>query len=274
MRENKTCPYEGWQQLPTQELDQILQAELEKDHPSQEVVLPILQIIEEREKGFPVEKTPEVLAVLDKLSKHEAPTKQPHNRRPWIAGIAALAAVVCIVVMALPRTVGAESIFDVLFRWTGSIFEFFTPEQDATNPPVGFVFETDNPGLQQLYDKVTELGINDPVVPMWLPDDFTLTELKELPVAGGTKVYGRFENGNQFVAFTYLLSTGITAAVEKEETGVELFDSGGINHFLVENVDNSSATWTLNGVKCLLNTNIAKDSLKSVIKTIYRSELS
>ena len=23
MRENKTCPYEGWQQLPTQELDQI-----------------------------------------------------------------------------------------------------------------------------------------------------------------------------------------------------------------------------------------------------------
>lgn len=273
MRENKTCPYQGWKQIPTEELDQILQAELEKDHPSQEVVLPILQELEEREKDYPVENTPEVLGILDKLNKHETPTEQPKNRRPWIAGIAAVAAVVCIVVMALPRTVGAESILDVLFRWTGSVFEFFTPEQDATNPPVERHFETDNPGLQQLYDKVTELGITDPVVPIWLPEGFMLSDLNVLSVSGGNDVHGKFENGSQAVALTYRISTGITESFEKEETGVELFEFSDISHFIVDNDDNLSVTWAIDGVKCLLNADVSREDIYEIIKSIYRSEL-
>ena len=119
MREIKTCPDREWKQLPTAELDHILQEELEKKYPNQEVVLPILQILEEREKDYPVEETPEVLAMLGKLSEHEPSTKQSKSKRRWIAGVAAVAAVACIIVMALPRTVGAESIFDVLImkKW-------------------------------------------------------------------------------------------------------------------------------------------------------------
>lgn len=274
MRENKTCPYEGWEQMPTEELDQILQAELEKDHPSQEVVLPILQELEEREKDYPVENTPEVLGILDKLSKHETPTKQPKNRRSWIAGIAAVAAVVCIVVMALPRTVGAESIFDVLFRWTGSVFEFFTSEQDATNPPVDFVFETDNPGLQQLYDKIAELGVTDPVVPMWLPEGFELTELKELQTPRGNNVHGKFENGSQIITITYRISKEITTTFEKEESAVEVYDYADISHFILENDDNLSVIWTVGSVECSILADLVKEDVYEIIKSIYRSELS
>ena len=68
MRENKTCPNRGWQQMPTEELDQILQAELEKEHPNEEVVLPILHELEDREKDVPVENTPEVLMFQKKIS--------------------------------------------------------------------------------------------------------------------------------------------------------------------------------------------------------------
>ncbi len=274
MRENKTCPNQGWKQLPAEELDQILQAELEKEHPNEEVVLPILRILEEREKDYPVEKTPEVLALLEKIRKHETSSKQSKSKRGLIAGIAALAAVVCIVVMAIPRTVGADSVMDVLFRWTGSIFEFFTPEQDATNPPVDYLFETENPGLQQLYDKVTELGVTESVVPMWLPEGFVLSELKELPMPGGSKMCGEFKNGSDAVLITYRISTDIYPKVEKEETGVELFETAEVSHFIVENEDNLSVTWTVDGVECLLNTNIAKEDLYTIIKSIYRSELS
>lgn len=273
MRENKTCPDLGWNQLPTEELDRILQAELEKDRPDEEVVLPILHELEEREKDFLVEKTPEVLAVLDKLSKHETPTKRPYNRRPWIAGIAAVAAMVCIVVMALPRTVGAESIFDVLFRWTEGIFEFFTPEQDATNPPVDFVFKASNPGLQQLYDKVAELGITDPVVPTWLPEGFALSDLKVLSVSNGKGVHGKFENSNQAIVITYRISKGIATTYEKEDSSVEVYDYADVSHFIVDNDDNLSVTWTIGGVRCLLNADISREDLYLVIKSIYRSEL-
>ena len=274
MREIKTCPNTGWQQMPTEELDQILQAELEKEHPNEEVVLPILRELEEREKDIPVENTPEVLEVLEKLSKHNTSSKQSIHKRRWLAGIAAAAAVVCIVIMSVSPTVRAASFWDVLFRWTSSVFEFFTPEQDASNPPVEIVFETDNPGLQQLYDKVSELGVTELVVPMWLPEDFTLSVLKEMPMAGGTRVLGIFDNGDNNISVTYRISTEISAKVEKEEAGIEVFEAGEKSHFIVENIDTLSVTWTVDGVECVMNTDIQKEDIYSIIKSIYRSELT
>lgn len=274
MRENKTCPNTGWQQMPTEELDEILQAELAKEHPNEEVVLPILRELKEREKDIPVENTPEVLEILEKLSKHNTSSKQSIHKRRWLAGIAAAAAVVCIVVMSVSPIARAESLFDVLVRWTSSVFEFFTPEQDASNPPVEIVFETDNPGLQQLYDKVTELGVTELVVPMWLPEGFELSELKDSPMPGGIKVFGKFENGSNAVLITYRISTDIAPKVEKKETSVELFEVGDVSHFIVDNDTGLTATWTMNGVECLLNANIAKEDLYTIIKSIYRGELT
>ena len=260
--------------MPTKELDQILRAELEREHPNEEVVLPILHELEEREKDIPVEKTPEVLGILEKLSKHNTSSKQSIHKRRWLAGIAAAAAVVCIVVVSVSPTVRAESLLDVLFRWTSSVFEFFTPDQDASNPPVEIVFETDNPGLQQLYDKVTELGVTEMVVPMWLPEGFVLLDLKDSPMPGGRKVHVEFKNGSNSVLITYRISTDISPKVEKEETGVEVFEAGEISHFIMDNDEYFSVTWSVDGVECLLNTNLAKEDLYTIIKSIYRSELS
>lgn len=275
MRENKTCPYQGWQKMPTQELDTILQAELKKEHPDEEVVLPILREIEEREKDLPVEKTPEVLEILEKLNKHETSSnKQSIHKRRWLAGIAAAAAAVCIIVMAIPRTVGAESLFDVLFRWTSSIFEFVDPNNNGKYPDVDNTFATDNPGLQELYDKVTALGVTKAVVPMWLPEGFVLSGLQEMAVAGGSRVLAKFENGKCAILFTYRISSDISPKVEKEETGIEIFDSGEVSHFIVENTDSLSVTWTLDGVECVISTDVSKADIYTIIKSIYRSELS
>jgi len=274
MRENKTCPDQEWEKLPTEELDQILQAELEKEQPDEKVVLPILRILEEREKDYPVEKSPEVLAMLEKLNKRNTSSKQSKNRRRWIGGIAAIAAVACIVVMALPRTVGAESLFDVLFRWTKSIFEFADPEQTESHPAVDNSFKTDHPGLQQLYDKVTEQGVADPVVPMWLPEGFELVNLKETSMRdGGHKVSSTFKGDDKFVSITYRISNDIGMKVEKEETAVEVYDYAGVSHFVLENEGNLSITWTIDGVEGLINTNIAKEDVYTIIKSVYRRPL-
>lgn len=273
MRENKTCPYQGWQQMPTEELDQILQAELEKEHPNEEVVLPILRELEEREKAIPVEKTPEVLEILEKLSKHNTSSKPSIHKRRWLAGIAAAAAVVCIVIMSVSPTVRAESLFDMLFRWTNSVFEFFTPEQDASNPPVEIVFETDNPGLQQLHDKVTELGVTELVVPMWLPEGFVLADLKERPMPGGNSVHGKFENGSNAILITYRTTEETSAKFEKEDSAVELYDYADINHFMMNNDENLSVTWTVDGVECSILTDINREDVYNMIKSIYRRPL-
>ena len=274
MRENKTCPNRGWQQMPTEQLDEILQVELEKEHPNQEVVLPILHELEDREKGIPVENTPEVLEILEKLNKHNTSSKQSIHKRKWLAGIAAAAAVVCIVIMSVSPTARAESLFDMLYRWTSSVFEFFTPEQEASNPPVDVIFETDNPGLQQLHDKVTELGVTETVVPMWLPEGFVLSDLKDSPIPGGTKVFCNFGSSSNDISIGYRISADISVKVEMKETGVEVFESGGIDHFIVENNDSLSVTWVAEGVECVINASIPKEDIYLIIKSIYRSELT
>lgn len=274
MRENKTCPNTGWQQMPIEELDQILQAELEKEHPNEEVVLPILHELEEREKDIPVENTPEVLEVLEKLSKHNTSSKQSIHKRRWLAGVAAAVAVVCIVVMTMSPTARAESLFDILVRWTSSVFEFFTPEKDASNPPVEIVFETNNPGLQQLYDKVTELGATESVVPMWLPEGFTLSELRDFPMRGGSKLYAKFNKGSSDISITYRISTDITTKFEKEDSLVEVYDYGDVSHFIMDNDEKLSVIWTVDGVECSILTDIDKEDVYKTIKSIYRSELS
>lgn len=274
MREIKTCPDQEWKQLPTVELDKILRAELEKEYPNEEVVLPILRTLEEREKDYPVERTPEVLAMLEKLSEQKTSPKQSKNRRGLVAGIAAVAAVVCIIVMALPRTVGAESIFDVLFRWTSSVFEFIDPDSNESYPNAENEFITDNPGLQQLYDKVKEQGITDTVVPMWLPEGFEMVSLKETPLRdGGYKVHAAFKGNDKFISISYRISADIIAKIEKEETTIELFDYSDINHFILENDEYLTVTWTLPGVEGLINANIVKEDIYLIIKSIYRRSL-
>lgn len=276
MREMKACPDQEWKQLPTEELDRILQAELEKKYPNEEVVLPVLRILEDRERDYPVEQTPEVLPLLDKLSEHKPSTKQIPSRCKcrWISAIAAVAAVACIVVMALPRTVGAESIFDVLFRWTSEAFEFFTPERDAKNPPVEYLFETDNSGLQQLYNKVTELGVTEPVVPMWLPEGFELVNLKVNSLLNdGYKVNAVFRGNGKSIVVIYTISRDVITKFEKEETAVEVLDAGNISHFIMDNDKNLSANWTIEGVECSIVTDLSKENLYNMIKSIYRRPL-
>ena len=273
MIENKTCPKQGWQQMPTEALDRVLQAELEKEHPNEEVVLPILHELEEREKDAPVEMIPEILNKLNTFSKQETSFDHSTRKRRWIPVLAAAAAVICIVVMALPRTVGAESIFDVLYRWTSSVFEFFSPEQDATNPPVEMVFETDHSGLEQLYDETVKMGITGAVVPTWLPDGLELTELKNFPAHDGNKLYGRFNNGNYNFSVTYRIIADSTAKFEMRDSSLEVYEYKNISHFILENEDSLSVTWIVDGVECSISTNIAKGDVYTVIKSIYRSAL-
>lgn len=273
MRENKTCRYKKWDNLPTEELDKVLQAELEKEQPDEEVVLPILHTLEEREKDVLVYENLHTRALLEKISKRKTPTSRTPKKHLLTAGIAAAVVMIFASIIAIPRMEGAAKAFEEFYRWTESIFEFADPEQNKTDPSVETIFSTDNPGLQRLHDEVTQLGVEELVVPMWLPDGFDLSSMELSSIAGGGKIYATFENGNNVILLTYRIFGEAHAKVEKEQAGVELFEAGGICHFIVQNIDNLTVTWIVDGAECLLYTNLSKEDLYNIIRSIYRSEL-
>lgn len=273
MRENKTCRNIKWKDIPTEELDTILQAEINKESPDEKVVLPILSILEEREEGCSVENTEETSALLKKLDQHKEQPKRQTMKYGWIGGIIA-ATVVCIVLMAIPRTVGAESLFHVLIRWTNCIFEFADPDKEESQPKTDHEFVTDNPGLQQVHDTMVELGVTDPVVPMWIPSGYQLDKVIVHPISDGYKVNPVFVKDNSILSFVYNVSNHMVRSFEKENVDFDVYEVGEVEHFILNNESNLLVTWTIDGVSCSLSSDLPKSDVCKIIKSIYRREIT
>lgn len=274
MKENETFLHKAWSEMPTEQLDEQLQQELQKENPEEEVVLGIMRVIQEREADCSEEITDEVCDAWEKYSEMADSPKKNSRKRMWFVSVAA-AAIICIVSMAIPQTVGAESILDVFFRWTESVFEFFAPGQDATNPPVAYEFQTDHPGLQQVYDKVTELGVTEPVVPMWVPEGYKLIELKSTQMLNGSRVYATFRLNDSSIMLAYQISVEvIPMQYEKENSAVEAYEYANVCHFIMANDENILVTWAVDGAECSVSADLERDDLYKMIDSIYRKELS
>lgn len=256
-QKRETCPY---QKLSVEQLDTLLQAELEKEMPEEGVVLPILRELEKREN----QPTETCIA---------AARKKQRSRFYWTTGTVA-AAILCVVLLFWPQTVGAQSLFDAFVHWTKDVFFFSDPEKEPKTPKT-VDFSTDHPGLQQLYDKVTEQGVTIPVVPAWLPEGFTLTEIKQTPVPEGLKIYAMFLGEAATITFTYrVYSDSAVPQYEKKDIEVEVFDVNGAKHYILLNDGKISVAWLNNNIECLITADIEKDAVYEIIRSIYRRNIA
>ena len=260
--------------MSTEALDEKLQQELRKENPEEEVVLGILRILQEREADHPIAIDQTVSDAWDAYKQKISPRKKRNPRPFWVISAVA-AAVICIVLMAIPQTVGAESVFDVFFRWTASVFEFFIPGQEKPKPSTEYVFQTDHPGLQQVYDAVTAQGTTEPVVPMWVPEGFELKDIKTTQLPNGINCVAILQRVEKTIALTYRISSDIVASqYEKEDASIEAYAYVDVYHFIMDNGNNMVVTWMADGVECSLTTDLERETVYQIIKSIYRRQLS
>ena len=270
----KNFLHKAWSEMSTAQLDEKLQQELQKEYPEEGVVLGIMRVIQEREADYSEEITDDVCDAWEKYSERIVSPKKNSQKRMWFVSVAA-AAIICIVIMAIPQTVGAESILDVFFRWTESVFEFFMPGQELPKPSSEYVFQTDHPGLQQVYDKVTELGVTKPVVPMWIPEDYVLTELKSTQMPSCSRMYVTFRLNDSSIMLSYQISGEIMPILyEKEEHAVEAYEYANVCHFIMANDENILVTWRTDNTECSISVTLQKDDVYKIIKSIYKGGLS
>jgi len=228
------------------QLDELLQAELRKDTPDEEVVLPILEILEAREQ-------------------------KPKRKNRWVISVAAAAALLVLLTAVVPKAVGANSLWDAILQLTDSVMQFFAPGVEPRIAEIEHTFHTDNPGLQQLYDKVTELGITELIVPTWLPEGFELNELKVTTFEGDTKTSCSFYSGSKSIIITYRVSDDISSTQYEREMGhIETYENGGTVHAITQNDELLTAVWAKNGLECMITTNISYRLFERIIDSIYR----
>lgn len=180
--------------------------------------------------------------------------------------------VILTLIALFPQKAEASNFFRRIIAWTEDVFSFINPSEE-TEPEEAYVFHTDNPGLQEVYDKVVELGITDPVVPMWLPEGYTLqnSELFENPAQ--KYLAATFSNGQGEVVYQLkLYSDNTTSAYYKDGEIISKTEKHGITHTILRNQSFLTAAWTTDNKECFISIDCPEDTLIRILESIYTME--
>ena len=259
--------------LSTQLLDQILQEELQNDDGDPDVVNLILDILKEREKDMP---TP--IGSTEKIAweKYMANTKEkgdrPTSKRVWALRVASIVLVASVLFVSLSSEATAEPFWERIAKWTDSVFAFFSPDE-PTQDVEEYQFRTEHPGLQEVYDAVTELGITEPVVPMWIPEGYTLAYCRKMDAGKKTTVIAGFQNGDKVINFCVdIYSEEVTNQYQKDDAEVREFDYNGTKYHMIQNNEKWVVVWAIRNIECSISIDCQESELYRMIRSIYDKE--
>lgn len=265
------------EQMSDQQLRSLLHTQLQTEPVDGDLVRLILAVLKAREPVTEPEVSEECMAAWDTFKANCAEDKRHMTSRPsrkpgsWLLKMAAAVAVVSILFFGVPAVSGAGNVVEMFSQWTNSIFDFFHP--DAVQP--AYVFKTDHPGLQEVYDTVTSYGITQPVVPMWIEDGYELTEVKVTNTPSKIRICAFFVREEKTIILTFeIYSTNTPYKYETDEKTASEIELGKTIHYIERNNAAWIAVWSRDNLKCSLTVDCPEDILYKILRSIYTLEAS
>lgn len=264
-------------QLSTEKLEQLLDTELHRPEPDANAVRLILDILRERDREQPREITPQMREAwesyqekTDALARRETLARK---RRSAIRRALAAAAVVAVVFLAIvPGKANAETFWEALQRWTAEIVEFFGAG-DNDHRMESYQFTTDNPGLQQVYDAVVELGVTKPVVPMWLPESGEAIECKTVTTPVKTALLARLPYGDNEITYKLeIYYSDVSHTYHGDGTSGKQFIQDETTFHIIRNNDAWVVFWNIENIECSIYMDCQEDILYKILMSIYTME--
>ena len=263
-----------WEPLSTPELEAMLQAELGRKPPDDEKVILLLHILEAREKDLPLQLSAREEEAWQRY-KQKVMSRKGKKRFPirWLSVAASIVLVVTILFSVVPQQAEAETFWEMLQRMTQNMMEYLSPRERYDKVESDYSFETDNPGLQQVYDEVVELGVTEPVVPMWLPDSYELNEFVHVDSPMTKGIHVSFINGNDEAIYKLNVYNGEPAhQYYKDDTYYEKYEHDGATYHVTRNNERWSVVWTKENIECVLSLDCQEDTLYRILRSIHETE--
>ena len=258
-------------QMETCRLDEMLRAELEREQPDGNAVRMLLSVLEERETDAEPETGPEVDAAWQKYIARTSCAPSRRVRKPLMKA-ASVGVVLAVLLTAMPQRAEAGNIWDRLIRWTSSVYELFSPDESRTGPDE-YVFRTDNPGLQQVYDTLVAQGVTEPVVPMWIPEGYELVECKTEWMDKTIKIRSSFSDGESYFNFFVIIyEKNISKRFYKDNENTEIYEHNGETYNLIKNEDKWVVIWTKDNLECSIAVNCQEEVIYDILRSIYAME--
>ncbi len=259
---------ETLERMEIQQLDDMLLEELRKEPPDGELVRLIVSVLKERD----------VIAEIDTniqlaWEQYQRKTQPVHKKRKWVNSWIGKAATIVLVLFTLfallPQEAKAMNFFERFIAWTEDVFSLISPADSKTRE-AGYVFRTDNPGLQEVYDTAVELGVTVPVVPMWLPEGYELVECEVDKTPVDDFLMATFSNGtNEIVYEINVYSDNVTCEYYKDKTESSVIEKNGIRHTIIDNEDLLVVVWTVENIEYFIGIDCQEEVLNRILNSIY-----
>ena len=274
MEETKYTP-EALARLPRQELRRMLTVELRKDTQHIDDSFVRLLLAELRSRGSdPDYIDDDAVETACEKFRQGMVTMQKSRRhwyQSWMLKVASLVLVLGILFFALPAAAEAGNVKDVLGWWSDSVFQFITPGEKPLVQE--YVYETEHPGLQQIYDTVAELGITEQIVPRQLSKEYELVDLKVAQMLEDTTIHACLLGAGKKILFTVNIH-GDSAPLlhENAKKTVPVWELSGIDHYVISNTNERIVAWVIDNIECTVITDCSEEDVYEFVKSIYTSE--
>lgn len=271
--ENVAALRETLEQMETQQLDDLLLEELRKETPNGELIRLISSILKERDKKIVPEIDANIQQAWERYqNKTQTVHKKPRHMNSLLLKAASLILVLLTLMVLMPQEAKAMNFFERFIAWTEDVFSLISPAE-AKEQKEEYVFRTDNPGLQEVYDKVTELGVTVPVVPMWLPEGYELVEIKIQSTPTNTFLSAKFSKETSKIIYQInLYSDNVTRKFYKDEANIRTEEKNGIKHTIMDNDNLLVVVWTVEKIECTIVLDCPEDILNRILESIYTME--
>lgn len=266
---------EKLERMDTRQLDDLLLEELRKESPDGGLIRLISRILKERDQ----QNIPEIDDnIRQAWARYQAKSGPVHKKPKILSSFLLKAASVVLVLVTLaailPREAEATNFFGRFMAWTEDVFSLINP-LDAKEKSEEYVFRTTNPGLQEVYDQVTGLGITAPVVPSWIPEGYELVECKITETPTNNYLFASFSNGSAELLYQLdIFSDNATHKFYKDGTEILVIEQSGIDHTIMQNNDLMVAVWTTDNIQCSIGIDCPEDVLVDILKSIYTMEVT
>jgi hypothetical protein len=261
-----------WEQLPTPDLETMLQAELEKTPPDDDTVLMILHILEAREPDEPTELTDREKQAFERYKQRIRSRQKKNAVFPrWLSIAACAVLILGLLFTTVPQKAQAETFWEMLQRLSNSVVEFLSRNELLVDDE--YLFVTDNAGLQQVYDAVLELGVTEPVVPMWLPEECDLIEIDAWNTPATKGICAVFSAGDGEIIYQINVFAGEPAhQYYKDDSHYESYELEGTTYNITRNNECWVAVWLKDNIECSIFIDCQEDTLRRILKSIYVME--
>lgn len=260
-------------EISTDQLKQMLDEELQKEKTDPAAVKLLLAVLEER-----YEEEPKTISSVSEEAQQRYQEQMeklfpPEPKKAWkpLLKVASVL-LVCVLLFLpmLPQKAEAESFWEMLQKLSCSVIEYFGREDVVVEK--AYAFETDNAGLQQVFDRAVEMGVENPMVPMWLMEA-RLQDIQTGQSPTVTALWASFLDGDTEIVYTLnVYENEILRRYYRDGSFYDSYEHNGVTYTISKNNERWSVIGTKDNTEFHITLDCQEETLRRILKSVYVME--